>query len=249
MRAQEKTGRFWLLVSSAPRVDLPSLLDTPEIAAACGPQPHVVQTSVFEARSSCQPHENAEHPCTLNAYLAIAVVSMLRAQDLANSMSGVWVNTVQQWRNAAAACVCWKVSWAGKSWESVGRQRSALHRVTVRPACYSLGWARRRQPKLALSRRSPCRSLISRSRNGAYRLARSPARSSRPRRDCRGQWHGEGANGVLRTVQLYCPPRICEWQGGWAFFKTGAIMLEELSPAALYVWKKTLADKVQRPGL
>ena len=54
---------------------------------------------------------------------------------------------------------------------------------------------------------------------------------------------------MLRTVQLYCPPTISEWQGGWAFFKTGATMLEELSPAALYVWKKILADKVQRPGL
>ena len=65
----------------------------------------------------------------------------------------------------------------------------------------------------------------------------------------RGQWHGEGANGVLRTVQLNCPPTICEWQGGWASFKTGAIMLEELSHAALNAWKKTLADKVRRPGL
>ena len=87
----------------------------------------------FEVRSSCQPPENAERPRTLNAYLAIAVVSMLRAQDLANSMSDVWVNTVQQLRNAAAACVCWKVSWAGKSWESIGRQRSALHLLLYVP--------------------------------------------------------------------------------------------------------------------
>ena len=42
-------------------------------------------------RSSHRPPERANQSCTLNAYLAIALVSVLRAQNLANSMGDVWV--------------------------------------------------------------------------------------------------------------------------------------------------------------
>ena len=93
----------------------------------------------------------------------------------------------------------------------------------------------RQEPKLALSRRLPSRSLISRSRM-ALPSGEVPSAVFQ-------------AKAGLSKAVLYCPPTICEWQGGWASFKTGAIMQEGLSPAALYVWKKTLADKVQRSGL
>ena len=57
-----------------------------------------------------------------------------------------------------------------------------------------------------------------------------------------------GAQGVLQTVQLYGPPTVCEWQACWAISKTGAIMLQELSPSTLDMWEKMVTNYAGRYG-
>ena len=58
-----------------------------------------------------------------------------------------------------------------------------------------------------------------------------------------------GAQGVLQTVQLYGPPTVCEWQTCcWAIFKTGSIVLQELSPSTLDLWEKVVTNHASRYG-
>ena len=56
------------------------------------------------------------------------------------------------------------------------------------------------------------------------------------------------AQGILHTVQLHGPPTVCEWQACWAIFKTGAIMLQELSPSTLNLWEKVDTNYAARYG-
>ena len=96
MKAHECAGGPWLLVTTARRADQPLLRDIPEVAAACGPRPHLVQTSEFEVRSSHQLSDGAEQACTLNTYLASTLVSFVHAQQNgtpATSLCDAWVRT------------------------------------------------------------------------------------------------------------------------------------------------------------
>jgi len=57
-----------------------------------------------------------------------------------------------------------------------------------------------------------------------------------------------GANGQLQHAQLFGPPCVEEWVKGFAVFKTGAIMLGELSPAVCDHWMKMIVDYTRRYG-
>ena len=50
-------------------------------------------------------------------------------------------------------------------------------------------------------------------------------------------------------MQLYEPPTVCEWQACWAILKTGAIVLQELSPSTLDLWEKVVTNYAGRYGL
>ena len=97
-------GRPRLLVSPARRADQPSLLDLPEVAAACGPRPHIARPTGFEVRSSHQLPGGAEQASTLNEYLATVLVSVVDAQrnnTRVSSADHVWVRA-GHWRNVLA---------------------------------------------------------------------------------------------------------------------------------------------------
>ena len=70
-----------------------SLLDVPEVVAACGPRPHFVQTSEYEVRSTHRLFGGTEQAPSLNTYFASALVC-----TPATSLGDAWVRT-GRWRN------------------------------------------------------------------------------------------------------------------------------------------------------
>jgi hypothetical protein len=56
------------------------------------------------------------------------------------------------------------------------------------------------------------------------------------------------ASGTLQQAQLYGPPNLDEWLAGFAVFKTGAIMLGEVTPATLDLWTKVITGYAHRWG-
>ncbi len=56
------------------------------------------------------------------------------------------------------------------------------------------------------------------------------------------------AGGILQQAQLFGPPNIDEWLAGFAVFRTGAIMLGEISPATLDLWVKVITGYASRYG-
>ena len=56
------------------------------------------------------------------------------------------------------------------------------------------------------------------------------------------------SGGTLQQAQLFGPPSVEEWQAGFAIFRTGAIMLEEISPATLGLWVKVITGYAARYG-
>ena len=57
-----------------------------------------------------------------------------------------------------------------------------------------------------------------------------------------------GADGELHVVQLYGPPNVDEWVAGFTVFKTGAVMLKQMSPWTCDLWIKTVVAYAKRYG-
>ena len=57
-----------------------------------------------------------------------------------------------------------------------------------------------------------------------------------------------GADGVLQHVQFFGPPNVESWTSGFAVFRTGCIMLEEISLSTLALWSALVADYAARYG-
>ena len=57
-----------------------------------------------------------------------------------------------------------------------------------------------------------------------------------------------GADGELHVIQLYGPPNVDEWVAGFTVFKTGAVMLQQLSPWTCDLWIKTVVAYAKRYG-
>ena len=55
-----------------------------------------------------------------------------------------------------------------------------------------------------------------------------------------------GAAGKLQQAQVFGPPSIDEWLAGFAVFKTGSVLLGELTPATADHWMKTIQRYAQR---
>ena len=51
-----------------------------------------------------------------------------------------------------------------------------------------------------------------------------------------------GTDGVLQQVQLYGPPDVETWAAGFAVFRTGCIMLEEVSISTLALWSIMVSE-------
>ena len=56
------------------------------------------------------------------------------------------------------------------------------------------------------------------------------------------------ASGTLQQAQLYGPPNVDDWLAGFAVFKTGAIMLGEVTPATLDLGMKIITSYAHRYG-
>ena len=56
------------------------------------------------------------------------------------------------------------------------------------------------------------------------------------------------ASGRLATSELYGPPNFEEWMAGWNVFKTGCIMLGEISPAVCDLWSSMIRTYAVRYG-
>jgi len=54
--------------------------------------------------------------------------------------------------------------------------------------------------------------------------------------------------GTLHQAQLYGPPNIEEWLAGFAVYRTGAIMLGQITPATLDLWVKVITNYAYRYG-
>ena len=57
-----------------------------------------------------------------------------------------------------------------------------------------------------------------------------------------------GANGSLQQSQLFGPPCLEEWIAGFTVFKTGSVMLGELTPSVCDHWMKNIAEYARRYG-
>ena len=57
-----------------------------------------------------------------------------------------------------------------------------------------------------------------------------------------------GANGALQQTQLFGPPNVEEWMAAFAVFRTGAIMLGQISPATLDLWINVVTGYAARYG-
>ena len=57
-----------------------------------------------------------------------------------------------------------------------------------------------------------------------------------------------GTDGVLQQVQLYGPPDVETWAAGFAVFRTGCIMLEEVSISTLALWSIMVSEYTARYG-
>jgi len=57
-----------------------------------------------------------------------------------------------------------------------------------------------------------------------------------------------GHDGVLQNVQVPGPPNLESWQAGFAVFRTGCIMHDEISVATLELWAKTVEEYAHRYG-
>ena len=57
-----------------------------------------------------------------------------------------------------------------------------------------------------------------------------------------------GTDGVLQQVQLYGPPDVETWAAGFAVFRTGCIMLEEVSISTLSLWSIMVSEYTARYG-
>ena len=57
-----------------------------------------------------------------------------------------------------------------------------------------------------------------------------------------------GTDGVLQQVQLYGPPDVETWAAGFAVFRTGCIMLEEVSISTLALWSTMVSEYIARYG-
>jgi hypothetical protein len=57
-----------------------------------------------------------------------------------------------------------------------------------------------------------------------------------------------GTDGVLQQVQIFGPPNVESWAAGFAVFRTGCIMLEEVSLSTLALWSTMIAEYSSRYG-
>ena len=57
-----------------------------------------------------------------------------------------------------------------------------------------------------------------------------------------------GAGGQLVQTQLYGPPNVEEWLAGWTVFKTGAIMLDKVTPSTCDHWSKMVLGYAKTYG-
>ena len=57
-----------------------------------------------------------------------------------------------------------------------------------------------------------------------------------------------GPDGVLQNIQFYGPPNVESWQAGFAVFRTGCIMLGEVSLSTLELWANMVGDYAARYG-